>query len=362
MKVLHVINSLSFGGAEKVVLNSIIALFNNSCHENELLLLYNPSKSLINHLDEIDIKVHILGNSKRSIYNPYNIVKLKRIINNFDIIHVHLFPSFYWVALAKVFFLKSIPLVLTEHSPTNNRRKWTLFKMFERHVIYRQYNKIICISSTAKEELTKYLGNSNNMVIIHNGIPLSELVTNDTLDRSIFNLSSSDYILIMVASFRYPKDQDTLIKALVNLEADVKLILVGDGPRLNLCKQLACDLGVEDRIIFTGNRTDVLSILKMSNIIVLSSFYEGLSLSCLEGMSLGRPFIATNTIGLKELVGGAGLLFNDCVEFVDLVNSLRKNTSLYEKVACKCLMRVKEYDIIKTIEKLEKVYHQILNH
>ena len=68
-----------------------------------------------------------------------------------------------------------------------------------------------------------------------------------------------------------------------------------------------CDeLGVSHRVLSLYIRKDVPRILKSSNVICMSSIYEGLSLSSIEGMASGHPFIATNVNGLREIVKGAG--------------------------------------------------------
>lgn len=115
----------------------------------------------------------------------------------------------------------------------------------------------------------------------------------------------------MVARFAEPKDHRTLIEAIEKLPQNYHLILVGEGPLLEQSKKLTTYLSLEDRIHYLGFRSDVYQILKTLDIIVLSSDYEGLSLSALEGMAAGKPFLASNVQGLKELVESTGILFEN---------------------------------------------------
>ena len=66
-------------------------------------------------------------------------------------------------------------------------------------------------------------------------------------------------------------------------------------------KQLALSLGVSDRVRFLGLRTDIPNVLTAADFIVMSSHWEGLSLSNVEGMSAHKPFIASDVNGLREV-------------------------------------------------------------
>jgi len=132
MKILHVINNLATGGAEKLLLETI-PKYPTDVMTMDLLVLNG-----IEHPFFIDFQKNksnqLFSLGKNSIYNPILIFKVMKYLKQYDIIHVHLFPSLYWVALAKMLSLSSVKLVYTEHS-TNNRRHNSLF--------FRLYDKII---------------------------------------------------------------------------------------------------------------------------------------------------------------------------------------------------------------------------
>ena len=87
--------------------------------------------------------------------------------------------------------------------------------------------------------------------------------------------------------------------------------LIGDGVRRRECETIADNLGVNDRVKFWGVRTDVPRLLKTSDIVVMSTHYEGMSLSNIEGMASGKPFVASNVKGIREITEGAGILFEE---------------------------------------------------
>ena len=129
----------------------------------------------------------------------------------------------------------------------------------------------------------------------------------------------------MVAGFRYQKDQDTLIRAMQHLPKNkFELWLVGDGERRGDLEALAIMFGLKDVVKFWGLRGDVPSLLKSSDIVVLSSHIEGFGLAAVEGMSAGKPFIASDVDGLNDVVRGAGLLFRhgDDKQLAELITTL----------------------------------------
>ena len=166
----------------------------------------------------------------------------------------------------------------------------------------------------------------------------------------------------MIAGFRPQKDQDTLIKAIKILPKEYKLWLVGDGERRAILENLVSDLGISNRVKFWGIRSDIPQILDQSHIIVLSSHWEGLSLSCIEGMASGRPFIASDVDGLSDIVGGYGVLFphQDAKALATEIETLCLNQDYYNNVALACQEKAMQYDINIMAKKYNQVYHEIL--
>lgn len=166
----------------------------------------------------------------------------------------------------------------------------------------------------------------------------------------------------MVAGFRYQKDQDTLIRTMKYLsKGQYELWLVGDGERRELLEQLASEEKVEDIVRFLGVRSDVPNILKAADVVVMSSHFEGLSLSSIEGMAVGKPFIASDVDGLHEITVGAGVLFphGDSERLAEEIEKLMQNLDYYKEVADKCLERASKYDIKVMVEQYISVYNAV---
>src|SRR5690606_28837728 len=107
---------------------------------------------------EKESKGKVIFLSKRSIYNPLLIMKLGKYMKGYNIIHVHLFPALYWAVLAKILYFINVPIIYTEHSTDNKRRRSKIFKAIDR-LIYRRLSFIGCISNATLDNLAKHLGN-----------------------------------------------------------------------------------------------------------------------------------------------------------------------------------------------------------
>lgn len=358
MKILHVITSLQTGGAETLVVN-LMPRFRALGHEVGVVVFNGQRTALMERLEREcpDCKIYKLG---ESYYNPSYILKLLRIMRQYDIVHTHNTSPQLYAAIASK-FLSSPKLITTEHNTSNRRRDWRWYPRWMDRWMYNQYRKVICISNQAEENLRTFIGHSKaEITTIFNGVDVEafhEAKANPTLRNG-----SVRFVAVMVAGFRPQKDQDTLIKAMSHLDKEAyELWLVGDGVRRGELETLVDSLRLRDTVKFWGVRTDIPEILNTADVVVMSSHFEGLSLSNIEGMSVGKPFIASDVDGLHEMTEGAGLLFphGDDKALANLIRQLHDNQQLYQQVADACYEKACQFDISKMVEKYNEVYKEL---
>lgn len=364
MKILQVITSLETGGAETLVVN-LVPKFRALGHEVDVCVFNGKRTPLMERLEKENygIKIWRLGNG---YYNPLYILKLMRIMKQYDIVHTHNSSPQLFVAMAEV--LCSVGLCSTEHNTSNRKRSWKWYAPIESWM-YGRYNHIICISQIAEEKLREYMGGDwlreetekfQRISTVNNGVDVNQIYNAPLLSKGE-QKQEGDFVTTMVAGFREAKDQDTLVRSLTLLPKNFKLWLVGIGARMEEVKTLAAELGVEDRVKFWGMRTDVPCILKSSDVVCMSSHWEGLSLSNVEGMSAGRPFIASDVDGLREVTKDYGLLFPnlDHQALATLIQQLHDDSAFYEKIAKRCYERAQAFDVSKMVEGYHHVYEAI---
>lgn len=358
MKILHVITSLRTGGAEKLMVD-LLPRLRDAGHEVDLCLfdgIETPFKSELQKR-----RIHIIEFSReKSVYRPLNIVHLRKLLKNYDIIHTHNYAPQIFAAIAATGL--PIRLVTTEHGGSNRRRNYKFYATIDRWM-YRRYDRVICIADKTKENLIAFVGKSmNNLCVVNNGVDIqryAEAKSSDILEKT----APGSRKIMMVAGFRWEKDQDTLIHCLKYLPAFFHLFLVGDGVRRQELESLVKAENLSKRVHFMGVRSDVAELLHAADYIVMSSHFEGLSLSSVEGMSVGKPFLASDVDGLREVVAGAGILFphQDYQALAAEIQRLESSPTAYNAVADACGRQATRYDISRMTEGYTKIYQHLTN-
>lgn len=347
MRILHVITSLEIGGAQRL-LSDLLPL--QAKTEDVTLLVYEWVENDFEQKVQ-EASVRIISLDEHNFHNPAVISRMRKIFKDYDVIHAHLFPTVWWASLAARGL--KVKMVYTEHSTFNVRRtKWYLRPVEK--FMYSRYDKIISISQQTQDALTKWLEVSDGrFTVICNGVDTSRF---SSIKRSVVHKS-----LIMVSRFAASKDQETVIRAMQYIDPEATLRFVGDGENLGHCKRLADELGLSERIQFLGTRTDVAELIAESYIGIQSSNWEGFGLTAVEIMSCGKPIIGTNVEGLRQVIEGAGELFEvrDYKELASKVNSLIDNESHYASRAEACKKRAALYDIHVMNDSYLRTYKEI---
>ena len=144
-------------------------------------------------------------------------------------------------------------------------------------------------------------------VVIPNGTELGTAPT--TADRlaarARLGLDPADLVVGIVAIFRAQKAHHVLLRAIAQLAPThprLRLVAVGHGPEEGRIRALAEELGITDRVLFTGLRDDVAEILPGFDVSCLASVHEGAPLAVLESMAAGVPMVATDVGALRDLL------------------------------------------------------------
>ncbi|MGN7787925.1 glycosyltransferase [Niabella sp. 22666] len=360
MKILHVINSLEIGGAEKLLVD-IVPIQQEQYSMVSIAVINkveSPFQALLTKIN--NLTVIPLGNG--SYFSPFVLLKLMKLIRQYDIIHVHLFPAQYLVVIAKMFSASKTPLIFSEHSTHNRRREIKFFRFLDK-IFYSFYKKIICITKEVAFELSRVYGISNDKLpIVHNGVNIATIEQTKAHDRSALGLYTSDTLLIMVAAFRKEKDHESVVRALASLPETFKLIFVGSGAEHQKIERLVNEMELNDRVIFLGQRGDVFQLIKMCDLAILSSHWEGFGLSAVEAMACGVPLIASDVSGLSQVVADGGLTFETGNEkdLVEKIKYLFENKEQKDELVRLGKKRANSFDISFMVDQMHNVYNSVL--
>jgi len=186
--------------------------------------------------------------------------------------------------------------------------------------------------------------------------------------RSEFALSANDAVIGIFCRLMPIKALDIFLRAArlitVNVQ-NVRFFVVGDGPLYDSLRSEAQRLGLERRMTFTGFRHDALDLVRMMQVIVLSSLHEGLPMILLEAMALGKPVVATRVGGIPELIqdGVTGILVPpaDPDSLANACLDLIRKPSIAEELGRRAQHQVEaHFTAEKMLEDLLKVYADCL--
>ncbi len=312
MRILYVINSLAYGGAERVVVDWSTYL-QRAGHSIEVCTIYTKGP-LGRHLEEQGVRVHDLGldpglehNQFRRKYDLRVIGPLARLARagDYEVVHAHLFPTSLFVAAAS-YFARGQPFVFSEHNVFNRRRRVPVFKLLDR-AIYRRYARIVAVSEAVATALRHWLPEvAAKLAVVPNSVDPSRFAVSPAQRQAVrhaLGLAPNDQVILFVGRLVRAKGVEVLLEALAHLpaKARAKCLIVGPGPlRAELEQNL--DESLRRSVTFLGARSDIPDLLAAADLFVLPSRWEGLPVVVLEAMAARLPIVATRVGGIPDVL------------------------------------------------------------
>ena len=172
--------------------------------------------------------------------------------------------------------------------------------------------------------------------------------------RTELGIQKTDFVMVSVGELNENKNHQIMIRAMKDLPY-VKYLIVGKGNLDHQLKELSRELGVENRVIFTGFRTDVRDLLWASDGFAFPSLREGLGIAALEGMAAGLPVIGHDVGGIRDFVipNRTGWLCNSLQDYKEAVAACEK---CHAGMVKDCSQQAQKYDLSYTDSIMREVY------
>lgn len=327
MKILLVIPTISYGGAERVM-TELANNWSSRGHEVILVLLARDTKAydLNDSVKVVELCFENRGKLKRIFYETKTLFALRELLKKES-------PDFVLSFLYKccvLTILSAVFLNLRVYVSDRNNPKMKLplpLTAFLRKITYRFATGVVAQTFEAKciiEQQTK----NQNVEVIPNPLKHIDLYPHICREKIILNLGR----------LHPQKGQKYLLEILVKANLpDWKLVILGDGELLKSLQMQAKKLGIEDQVIFAGNVSNVDEWFARSSVFVLTSLFEGFPNALAEAMASGLPCISFDCdTGPGELIrnGNNGYLIQlkDIKSFSDKLSHLANDKKLMEEV------------------------------
>ena len=316
-----------------------------------------------------------LGQRHNIYVSPAMIPTIAKEINKFDVVHLHEYRTFQNIVAHHYAQKYRVPYVLQAHgSLPRIMAKQRLKQVYDNLWGYRllkDASRVIAVTRTEAEQYKSMGVSEDKIEIIPHGIDLSvfENLPERGEFRKRYGLGDDQRLILYLGRIHKIKGLDFLAKAFAGLSKplnNIKLVIVGpDNGYLPSLKKLVVDLGISDKVLFTGPLygREKLRAYVDADVYVLPSYYEIFSITVLEACACGTPVIVTDRCGLAdEISGQAGLVIpyeKDQLQHALLYMLADDKIRLQFGEKGKLLVREK-FSLDKIAEQVEGIYRDIL--
>lgn len=315
LSILHVVDTLEFGGLERVVadLSSAQRAHGHAVSVFSLTGAGDLGPSLK------DAGVQVLEGGKRHGLDLALLSRLRRAASGMqaDIVHTHNFVPNYYAALALMTIARRRPVLVNTCHNMGSRLAGARLRRLYRLSLARTARVAGVGTGVADHLVAMGLVPRARIDAVRNGVHMPPVPDTPARARGRAALGLDDDAIVVgcvgrlvaLKNHRLLLDQ---VPALALAFPRLQVVLVGDGPMRDELQAHAAALGIEARVHFTGARSDVDRLLPALDVFVLPSRTEGLSIALLEACAQALPIVASRVGGNPEIVrhGSTGLLFD----------------------------------------------------
>lgn len=360
IRVLQVVVSMDMGGIETMLMN----YYRNIDREKVQFdfLLHCKHKSFYEE------EIEAMGGRIYRVpsYHPKDLIKYKKALKAFFAEHkeykvVHSHIKFYGLYVLKAAKKAGVTKRIA-HAHTASKfyklNSTLPFRMYTRWRFKRQYTDVYACSPEAAE----FMAPKKPFTIVNNAVSVKRYVFNEESregTRKALGIDGGDFVVGHVGRFSPEKNHDFILDIFASLlkkRGNARLLLVGTGKLFDEIKAKSEEMGIGDRIIFTGVRKDIPELLCAMDVFLFPSLFEGFPVSLVEAQSSDLPCVVSDTFSKTAIVSDrvkilslneASNAWADAIADTDAGKSRRDNSQL---------MIDSGLDIKANVEWLQRVY------
>ena len=307
---------------------------------------------------------------ERGRFNPLTLKDFLGVIKDqkIEVMHVHGYGASNFGRLAGI--ITGIPIIVHSH---DDDRNYPWYQRLADLLLCKFTNRAIAASGSVRDScIMKRNISQDRVVVMHNGIPTEKFIMPplDEIEKEKgrWGISLTSKVVGAVARLREEKGIEYMLRGVKNVLAvfpETVFVIVGDGALREQLEVLSKKLEIEDKTLFCGYLEDVTSIMSIFDIVVMPSLTEGSPLALMEAFAMGKPIIATNVGGIKEILndGKTGLLVpsKDPESLASKITYLLDNEQEAARLGTNAHEESKDYNISHYMRRLEKLYDEVIN-
>lgn len=345
MKVLHLLYSNQFSGAENVVCQ-IIGMFKD---EPDVEMVYcSPDGPIREALQERNIKFIPL--------NEFSIKSIKQMIKveKPDVIHAHDMRASFYASRA----CGKIKLISHIHNNAFDSRGISV-KSIAYFFAAKKAKHIFWVSQSSFDGYKFHKFFKKKSTVFYNIIDVNALYEKMQRDTNEY-----DYDVVYVGRLTYQKNPERLIEVLKKVcdnRPETKIAIIGSGDLEEKVKMLCSEKNLNGNVSFLGFQSNPLKMMHDAKVMIMTSRWEGTPMCALEAQALGLPIVSTPTDGMIDLIKNDenGYLFDDDSILAEKIIALLSDPKEQQKFSEKARYYSREYnDIARYKHKLEKAYSE----
>ena len=231
---------------------------------------------------------------------------------------------------------------------------------------YEKFDRVVCVSKGVKEQFDKLFQNRFHSMVLYNVVDDAEIRKKALLPLPK-NIHYNRFTVLSVGRFTTPKNYMRLLyspKQLLNEGIAHDLWILGDGEQRPMMERYVEENGLGSSVWMPGFMENPYSFMREADLLVCSSVYEGYSTFMTEAVILGKPIVTTDVHGMRELLGDSkyGLIVkNDDEEFYRGLKRMMTDAKCREQYAKAASLRSRDFCAKKLTEKSERFFEELLN-
>jgi glycosyltransferase involved in cell wall biosynthesis len=361
MKVLHIIDHFSLGGAQRIV-EGILYSF------QEAVILPLRKKGVEQDQIHIPAQQKLLQPEGNLFRQMLRLLKAPRVIRqkNFQIVHCHLHYSWlFGLWLYLVLPGQQRPKLIFHEHDSIKLVRWYYPLLI--HAAHRA-GTLVAVSVYVKRQICSHGIPPEDVCLLRNYVDLNRFSPGDPVMLVSRLLSQEQVQSCRLVGFAgrlvgYKGWQQFITAASSLREKNIRFLIAGDGPEAGKLKRLIKQMNLQDEVILLGYVDHMVDFYRLIDLLVITSAREAFGLVQLEAQACGVPVILFESEAALELNGVQSSVivpYGDIRAVIEKIEYLLGNQAAYDMLVCRGLENVRNYDLASYQSQLDDLYSRIV--